>query len=284
MSEFTFAISFKCDDLENQDELVEAFDSITSKSASENNRIDLDAIKAKIFFIEKIAKIMRCDLDDELKEFVIDKRFHPVKITNEYGLCVLYFNASSTAGFGGWPDYKHYLAMEKLFEFLGASKVEFKLLKNVEAANDSDKASNDDAPEKIKPAIVKKIKVETKTSPPVARDNLIVLDSGKTQPGYVSEVFYLQLPNGVSTQVLLTVKAGRISDFLTIKFDDYQILEMRLGFFTVFKAKEKSINYKNYKLTFKCRLYLESKVTTAAYSGHLGEFYLDGKKTLAVEF
>ncbi|PCJ85773.1 MAG: hypothetical protein COA54_10245 [Thiotrichaceae bacterium] len=284
MSEFTFAISFKCDDLENQDELVEAFDSITSKFSSEKNGIDLDAIKAKIFFIEKISAITGCDLDEELKEFIIDKRFFPVKITNEQGLCVLYFNASSTAGFGGWPDYKHYLTMEKLFEFLGANKVEFKLLKNVDAKNDNSSARDDHLPEKIKPAVVKKIEVKKKPSSRVKCDSSIILASGKTQSGHVSEVFYLRLPDGVSTQVLLTVKPGQVSDFLTIKFDDYQILEMRLGFFTVFKPKEKSIHYKGYKLTFKCRLYLESKVTTSVYSGHLGEFYLDGKKALAVEF
>jgi len=284
MSEFTFAISFKCDDLENQDELVEAFDSITSKSADEQDGIDLESIKAKIFFIEKVAAIMGSDLDEELKEFVIDKHFHPVKITNEQGLCVLYFNASTTAGFGGWPDYKHYLAMEKLFEFLGANKVEFKLLKNVDAANDSNKVSNDGLSEKTKPSIVKKVEVVKKTLEAVRRDSSIVLASNKTQSGHVSEVFYLKLPDGVSTQVLLTVKTGQVSDLLTLKFEDYQVLKMRLGFFTVFKPKEKSITYRGFKLSFKCRLYLESKVTTPVYSGHLGEFYLNGKKTLAVEF
>jgi len=284
MSEFTFAISFKCDDLENQDELVEAFDSITLKSAGEQNGIDLESIKAKIFFIEKIAAITGCDLDEELKEFVIDKRFHPVKITNEQGLCVLYFNASSTAGFGGWPDYKHYLAMEKLFEFLGANQVEFELLKNVDAANDSSKVLNNGLSKKTKDAIVKKVEVVKKASNAVKHDSPLVLTSGKAQSGHVSEVFYLKLSDGVSTQVLLTVIPGQISDFLTLKFDDYQVLEMRLGFFTVFKSKEKSITYKGYKLSFKCRLYLESKVTTPAYSGHLGEFYINDRKALAVEF
>jgi len=284
MSDFTFAISFKCDDLENQDELVEAFDSITLKTAGEDNRIDLDAIKAKIHFIEKVAEIMGCDLDEELKEFVIDKDFHPVKITNEQGFCVLYFNASSTAGFGGWPDYKHYLAMEKLFEFLGANKVEFKLLKNVDAANDSNKTSSDVVVEKVKPVAVKKIETEKQALKTVKTDSQIILTSEKTQSAHVSEVFHLQLPDGTSSQVLLTVRPGQVSDLLVIKFDDYQTLEMRLGFFSLFKAKEKSIEYKGYKLSFRCRLYLESKVTTSVYSGHLGEFYLDGRKVLAVEF
>ena len=284
MSDFTFAISFKCDDLENPDELVEAFDSITLKSDSRKNGVDLEAIKAKIHFIEKVAAIMGCDLDEELKEFVYDKRFHPVKITNEQGLCVLYFNASTTAGFGGWPDYKHFLAMEKLFDFLGANQVEFKLLKNVDAANDSSKVSVGEVVEEIKPVVVNKVKDEKKTTSKVSYKNSIVLTSGQSQSGHLSEIFYLQLPDGVTTQVLLTVKPGQISDLITLKFDDYQTLEMRLGFFSVFKPKEESIEYKGYKLSFRCRLYLESEVTTPTYSGHLGEFYLDGKKALTVEF
>ena len=284
MSEFTFAISFKCDDLDNQDELVEAFDSITLHSSGVEKGIDLDAIKAKIFFIEKISVIMGCELDAELKEFVIDKHFHPVKITNDSGRCVLYFNASSTAGFGGWPDYKHYLAMEKLFEFLGANKVEFKLLKNIEAANDDGEADASDVIVRLTPKIVKENVVKSKQASTVNDDVSIILNSGDALSNHVSEVFYLKLPDGTSTQVHLTVKPGQLSDFLVLKFDDYQMLEMRLGFFTVFKPKEKSIKYNGYQLSFKCRLYLESKVSTSTYSGHLGEFYIDGRKALAVEF
>jgi hypothetical protein len=284
MSEFTFVISFKCDDLDNQDELVEAFDSITSNFSSKEKGIDLDAIKAKIFFIEKISAIMGCELDAELQEFVIDKHFHPVKMTNDGGRCVLYFNASSTAGFGGWPDYKHYLAMEKLFEFLGANKVEFKLLKNIEATNDDGEADIDEIIKRPALEAVTGNIVKSRQTLPVDENAPITLVSDGASSNHVSEIFYLQLPDGVSTQVHLTVKPGQLSDLLVLKFDDYQMLEMQLGFFTVFKPKEKSIKYNGYQLSFKCRLYLESKVSTSTYSGHLGEFYIDGKKSLVVEF
>jgi len=284
MSEFTFAISFKCDDLDNQDELVEAFGGITSDSSGVEKGVDLDAIREKIFFIEKISAIMGCELNAELKEFVIDKHFHPVKITSDSGRCILYFNASSTAGFGGWPDYKHYLAMEKLFEFLGANKVEFKLLKNIEAANDNGEAGTSKKIERPTLEIVKENVVKSSKASSVNGNASITLLSGDASSNHVSEVFYLQLPDGISTQVHLTVKPGQLSDLLVLKFDDYQILEMRLGFFTVFKAKEKSIKYKGYQLSFKCRLYLESKVSTSTYSGHLGELYIDGRKALSVEF
>ena len=288
MSEFTFAISFKCDDVENQGELVEAFDGITSSSSAIEKGINLDAIKAKILFIEKIATITGSELDEEMKEFVIDKHFHPVKITSDGGRCILYFNASSTAGFGGWPDYKHYLAMEKLFEFLGANKVEFKLLKNVEAANDNGEVVVDEVVNKEVPEVVQEVVQEVAAKSERAllvRDNAsITLVSDSASPSSMSEIFYLPLPNGVSTQVHLTVRPGQISDLVVLRFDDYQRIEMRPGFFTVFKPKEKSIKYNNYQLTFKCRLYLESEVSTSTYSGHLGEFYVDGKRALTVEF
>jgi len=288
MSEFTFAISFKCDDVENQGELVEAFDGITSSSSAIEKGIDLDAIKAKILFIEKIATITGSELDDEMKKFVIDKHFHPVKITSDDGRCILYFNASSTAGFGGWPDYKHYLAMEKLFEFLGANKVEFKLLKNVEAANDNGEVVVNEIVNEVDkrevPEVVQEVAVKSERALLVRDNASITLVSDSASPGSMSKVFYLPLPDGVSTQVHLTVRPGQISDLVVLKFDDYQRIEMRPGFLTVFKPKDKTIKYKNYQLTFKCRLYLESEVSTSTYSGHLGEFYVDGKRVLTVEF
>lgn len=282
MSKFTFAISFRCNDLKNQEALVDAFNSITLKSVNEG-RIDLEAIKAKIHFIEKIAVIMQRELDDELKSFVRDKRFHPVKLTNEEGLCILYFNASSTAGFGGWPDYKHYLAMEKLFEFLGVTKVEFKLIKNTDADDGSEPQIN--AIDNVRAETKAVAEIDEKTSgSSIKGKNSIVLSSSDESPGKVSEVIYLRLPDGSSTQIHLALKAGPVSDLLTLKFENYQMIEMKLGFFTVFRPKEKSIQYKGYNIAFKCRLYLESEVTSSVYSGHMGEFYIDDREALVVEF
>lgn len=265
MSESTITISFKCNDGSRQDQIFNLFDAIALNPEKCERMKDRTSSAGKQRFIDAVTQLIGQTLGDNIIKLIQHEEFCPESLNykNKSGHSVLYISASSTAGFGGWPSYKHMLAMEELLSSLGVDEIKFPLLKEAKSMGE------------VMEVIDEHVDF---------MDKQVASGKKATTPTLVQETCRLALPGEIDTAVELELKPGNFADQLKLTFDDGQLLEYSINMINGAMWQEKSVTYKGHTISFKTMFHLDSDKSTSRYTGHIGVFSIDDTNALEIEF